>query len=581
MLSPAKKRLKTLSLAILAVFLFGALAITALAAVNHNKIILGLTIGCFKAQGIEKEKLSEVMAEQIANFNGQKITFIYNEKSWELSPADFGLTINANKTASLALAAGHGSFFKALKEQVETLLAGQDIALDYSIDKPTINRTLNLLSSIEIPVQDSSIKYDAQKNDFTILPAKNGLVIDQDKLMADILKIFSQPAQTVNLSLIEKKSLITEEKIQQVIDEAKQLVGNAPFFLQSTNATWRVDKAELADWISASPSSDNPEKAQLALDTEKIAEFLTPLAASINREPTNAKLASENGELKFAVLSQNGEKLNIANSAQKIAEDILAGKKNIYLITDSVAPQISNQNTQELGLLTLLGKGESNFSGSTTNRRINIKVGATKLNGFLIKPGEEFSFGQNIGEIDAANGWVPELVIKNRQTIPEYGGGLCQISTTLFRATINSGLKVTERHPHAYPVHYYDPPGFDATVYPPSPDLKFINDTPGHILLQTKIDGNKLFFEIYGTADGREVKIKGPTITQKNPDGSLKTILTQQIWRDGKLDREQVFRSSYNSPNLYPTVTATPTPTPTPIPIPTPTASQPTTIPTP
>ncbi|HRY52886.1 MAG TPA: VanW family protein [Candidatus Portnoybacteria bacterium] len=581
MFSLTKKRLKTSGLVFLAVFLFGALAITSLAAVNHDQVIIGLTIGGFKAQGIAKEKLSEVMAEQIANFNSQKITFIYNEKSWELSPADFGLTINANKTASLALAAGHGTFFKALKEQAETLFAGQDIALDYSIDKPTMNRALNLLSSIETPVQDSSIKYDAQKNDFTILPAKNGLVIDQEKLTKDILSTFSEPAQNIALLLVEKRSQITQDELQQVIEEAKTLVANAPYFLQTSNATWRVEKTELADWISATPSSDDPQKAQLILDTKKIADFLSPLAASINREPINAKLTSENGQLRFATLSQNGEKLNIDDSAQKIAADIIAGKKNVYLITDSIAPQISNQNTEELGLLTLLGKGESNFYGSTANRRINIKVGSTKLNGFLIKPGEEFSFGQNIGEIDAANGWVPELVIKNNQTIPEYGGGLCQVSTTLFRATINSGLKITERHPHAYPVKYYDPPGFDATVYPPSPDLKFINDTPGHILLQSRIEGNKLFFEIYGTDDGREVKIKGPTITQKNPDGSLKTILTQQIWRDGKLDREQVFRSSYKSASLYPTVTATPTPTPTPTPIPTPADSQPTIIPNP
>lgn len=539
--------------------IFG-LALTSLAAINYNKTILGLTLGGLKADGIDKDRLKQFLTSQTEKFNNQKISFVYGEKKWVLALSDFGVDINADKTASAALALGHGPIMTATAEQIKTLFAKQDLPLDYSLNSLKLNRSLDLFAAIQTPAKNSSLKYDPQKNDFVVLPAQSGAAVNRAKLIADILKAFGEPPQTVYLSLAEEKPLISEKEIEQVVEEAKQVINNAPYFLQSANATWRIDKAELADWISVSPSNNDPQKAQLALDVEEASNFLIPLAVTINREPTDAKLTSTNNELKFAVLSQNGEKLNVEASAQKIIVDILAGKKNIYLITDFIAPQISNQNTKELGLLTLLGKGESNFAGSPTNRRLNIKTGATKLNGFLIKPGEEFSFSQNIGAIDAPNGWVQELVIKNKQTIPEFGGGICQISTTLFRVAVNAGLKITERHPHAYPVHYYDPPGFDATVYPPSPDLKFLNDTPGHLLLQNKIEGNKLIFEIYGTNDGRQVKIKGPTITQKNPNGSLKTSLTQEIWRNGQLEQQQIFLSSYNSPSLYPIATATPTP---------------------
>jgi len=142
-------------------------------------------------------------------------------------------------------------------------------------------------------------------------------------------------------------------------------------------------------------------------------------------------------------------------------------------------------------------------------------------------------------------------VIKSGKLVYEYGGGVCQISTTLFRAAVNAGLKITERYPHAFPVRYYNPQGFDATVYPPHPDLRFINDTPGHILIQENIKGNQLTFELFGTLDGREIKIIGPTILQSNPDGSMKTVLYQEIWRDGTLERKQGFWSNYKSPNLY------------------------------
>jgi len=133
-----------------------------------------------------------------------------------------------------------------------------------------------------------------------------------------------------------------------------------------------------------------------------------------------------------------------------------------------------------------------------------------------------------------------------------------------FGAAMAAGLKITERYPHAYPVKYYNPQGFDATVYPPHPDLKFINDTPNYILLQAKIDGTKLTFEIYGTSDGRQVSLVGPKILYANTDGSMKTIMSQQIWRNGQMQREDFFPSLYRSPNLYPHPMTSPAPSPSP-----------------
>jgi vancomycin resistance protein YoaR len=170
----------------------------------------------------------------------------------------------------------------------------------------------------------------------------------------------------------------------------------------------------------------------------------------------------------------------------------------------------------------------------------------------LIKPEEEFSFNKIIGKVSPKKGYLPELVIKNNRTVAEYGGGLCQISTTCFRAALYSGLPITERRPHAYAVKYYNPQGTDATIYPPHPDLRFINDTPNYILIQTKIEGNILTFDFYGTDDGREVKIIGPYSYDKKRSGAMKAVVHQEIYRDGELDRKESFYSSYNSPALYP-----------------------------
>lgn len=130
----------------------------------------------------------------------------------------------------------------------------------------------------------------------------------------------------------------------------------------------------------------------------------------------------------------------------------------------------------------------------------------------LIAPGEEFSLVKALGEIDAAAGYLPELVIKNNRTIPEYGGGLCQVATTIFRSALDSGLNITARQNHSYRVSYYEPAGTDAAVYDPWPDVKFVNDTGNYILIQSRIDKNDIWFDFWGQSDGREATSTTPVV---------------------------------------------------------------------
>ena len=301
---------------------------------------------------------------------------------------------------------------------------------------------------------------------------------------------------------------------------------------------------------------DNKKITKIILNKEKIKNYLTSLSEKINSNPENGKIEiNEKGEIFLKENGKDGYTLDVEKSYDEILK-ILKNQGNDYyipLITNKTKPEISEENIKSLGIKEKIGTGESNFRGSTTNRIHNVKVATAKFHGVLIKPGEEFSFVKNLGDVDEENGYKKELVIKKNITVPEFGGGVCQVSTTMFRAALNSGLKITERHNHAYPVSYYNPPGSDATVYIPSPDLKFINDTEGYILIQSKIEGTKLFFDFYGQSDGRKVEIDGPKITEKTPDGKIKTVLYQKIKdKNDQLIREDSFKSLYNNHDNYP-----------------------------
>jgi len=261
------------------------------------------------------------------------------------------------------------------------------------------------------------------------------------------------------------------------------------------------------------------------------------------------------GRVEAFTLSRDGRYINVKNSSTEILATLDGLGKSVELEMDKVKAKIDTNEIENLGLTSLLATGSSDFSGSPSNRVHNIKIGAAKFNGIMLAPKEEFSFVKILGEVGPEEGYLPELVIKTNKTVPEYGGGICQVSTTAFRAAILTGLEIRERYPHSFPVKYYSPQGFDAAIYPPSPDLKFVNDTPSNLLIQTKIKGAKLYFEFYGTDDGRKVVLTGPEEYDKNPDGSMKAKLTRDIFdKDNNLIRTIVFRSNYKSPDLYPVV---------------------------
>ena len=295
---------------------------------------------------------------------------------------------------------------------------------------------------------------------------------------------------------------------------------------------------------------------QTNINKDLVRSYVEDLARRINRDPSDAKFQIENGKVATFSEAQEGIALDVTRSVETISDALnktLLSPQTITLPFESKKPELDYADVNNMGISSLVGEGTSNFKGSPKNRIHNIEVAIKRFNGTLIKPGEEFSFVKTLGDVDGDHGYLPELVIKQGVTEPEFGGGICQVSTTTFRAAIYSGLKITARRNHAYPVSYYNPQGMDSTVYVPQPDLKFINNTPGYILIQTKIEGTILTFDFYGTDDGRKTTIDGPRVFDKQPDGSMKATFTQHVAdADGKEFIDDVFNSSYNSPYRYP-----------------------------
>jgi len=541
------------------VFLIIIIFFFTLNTINADKLNWGMKIASISVSGLYSQEAQEKLESAIQEFLEKEFFLNYQNSQWQVNLQKLGVEIDISATINSGLNKNN------IWWQVISLF-GYNIKPIWTIDEEKLeNFFQENMASIHQPAQNASLVYDKEKEDFVITSSKEGMVIDKNKFKKQLIKIINNfQENNIELSLIKDKPEVLESETQKAKDKAKQLLEAIPFKLvitenKETEGVAIIDKETFLELINFEPvlDPDNPNNKILGLrtDQEKTKDYLITLAPLINRDPVDAQLTIKNNRVIAFALSQDGIKLEIKENVPIISQGLLKSPTGgkIELKINKTKPKITTDSINNLGITALLAKGVSNFSGSPQSRVHNINIGAVKFNGVLIKPDEEFSFNDTLGEVGPEQGYKPELVIKKDKTIPEYGGGLCQVSTTMFRAAVRAGLEITQRYPHAFPVKYYNPQGFDATIYPPFPDLRFINNTSNNILIQTEITGYDLIFEFYGTDDGRKIEIDGPYQYDIKEDGSMKARLTQKVYdKYGDLIINRTFYSNYKSPALYP-----------------------------
>jgi len=284
------------------------------------------------------------------------------------------------------------------------------------------------------------------------------------------------------------------------------------------------DMEQVKDFVTV----DNLE----GVDILKLKDYLNrKIAPDIAREKEDVEITLDaEGKPVFAGHGIYGRKLDTDQAAfllKKAIEEKL-NYVNLPLVKDYPVVTLP-QTLKDQGITELVSSGETDFKGSPPNRINNVLTGLAKFNGAFVKQGEEFVFGNVLGPVDDTTGYKKELVIKGDRTVPDFGGGLCQVSTTLYRAILSGGFPVTKRKNHTYAVSYYLPIGLDATVYPPTVDLKFINDSPGALLMQSFTVGSKAYWNLYGTRDQRTVHLIGPYYRDQTPPPPPKTEYTAKL----------------------------------------------------
>ena len=238
------------------------------------------------------------------------------------------------------------------------------------------------------------------------------------------------------------------------------------------------------------------------------------IARQFDRESRSVTSRREGEQVIFDGVGLPGRRVNLSEAAQLTVEALTRGITDISLPVSVLQPKVDvlDADLQDGGILEVVAVGESDYRGSPLARQHNIATGLSRFNGHIIPQGTTFSFNEVLGPVGPSTGYKQELVIKGDKTLPDYGGGLCQVSTTAYRGVWEYGFPIQQRINHSYSVRYYFPQGTDATIYPPYKDMQFLNDSPGDLLIQTHHEDGRAYFIYYGTRDGRQTELMGPYV---------------------------------------------------------------------
>ena len=554
--------------------------------VYAGRIFPGVSVAGVDLSGMAPSDAALKLNQALSFSTTGKVLFRDGEKAWVATPAQLGMVFDPSSSAVTAYKLGRsGGLFGALAGQIRAGGAGVSVPPVIVFDQRVAYQYLSQISTqVNQPLMEASLKLEG-----TNVVTQPGQVGRDLKIDATLVYLAAQ-LQTFSDGEVP---LVVQELQPQLLDVSAQAdtarqILSQPLTLTVPNANgtdsgpYIYNPEVIANLVIAQRVQNGDQQSvQVILNPRGLRDLLVPVKTQVDRFPSDAKFIFNDQTLQLDVMQESsvGREMDIDASIKAINEAVARGEHTVSLVVNEAQPRVAATATgQELGITQLVWSETSYFYGSSSERMQNIEAAARQYHGLLVAPGETFSMGEHLGDVSLDNGFAEALIIYGGRTIKGVGGGVCQVSTTLFRAVFNAGFPIVERTPHAYRVSYYeqnagggvDPrlAGLDATVYFPLVDFKFTNDSPYWILMETYMGSSSLTWKFYSTSDGRSVTYdtSGPTnvvtapspLFEENPElnkNEMKQVdwaangadvnVTRTVWKNGAVFFQDTVTTHY------------------------------------
>lgn len=442
--------------------------------------------------------------------------------AWTVPATQLGWSLDTQAELDAAFQASND---RSLIQKVQTMLGQapvQNLPLVQKVDAAQAKAALATLTAAQnVTAKDAAIVFD--KTRYTVKAGTVGTAVQLDAAVQNFVQ--HPELRALSLEVLASQPRYTTAALQTLVEQGNALVRPISVKLGSGGTAFTLTALQVANlyWVRV---------GGLELDQDTLAVKVKQIASTVDQPAQNARYALKGGAL-VKVAEQPGLVSDPAQTRTLLAQAVLDPKISSIVLTPKVSqPTLKLADLPDASKLTLIASGKSTYYHSSAARRVNVSNAAAKINGSVVAPGDNFSFLDSLGGISPENGFVTGLIISAGRTVDGLGGGVCQVSTTTFRALYQAGLPVVERNQHAYRVGYYEPQvGFEAAVYDPGKDLKMKNDTGGPILIKTVNDDahSTLTVQVWGLPQTRTVSVSPATILSHTAHPAAKYIPSSDL----------------------------------------------------
>ncbi len=519
---------------------------------------LGVGIGAY-----ERKEATGQLQGIFQSYALTPLTLRYQNQEWKATPREIGLQFDVDSTVEAAFDVGRdGSVAeRALQQWKLAREKTVEIPPVLAVDRARLDAYLQQLAKqIDRPTLDSNLLIQpGLKPQMT--GSKSGRRLDVQQAGETIQQtLLSMASGPLDLPVEEVAPKVAEADLQAAKTQVEQML-SGPVVLKHQERTWTVEANALAGMLSLSKSG---EKVSAKLDNTKLEAFLKEIAKEIDVEPQDARFEGAPGPLRPIRESRDGRRTDVKAAAESVQSQVATSNRTITLPVKVTAPAVSSADPGSLQIKELIQDVTTDYYGGAPARMWNIELAAKKLNGIVVMPGKTFSMNKEMGATTLAVGFKIGFGITTTgagnefATVPTVAGGICQVATTLFQSVFWAGFALEERVPHLYWIARYGQPpygmkGLDATVDQVfdaqgrlinEVDLKFTNNTRTPILIQSRTDGKKLSFSLYGQKPNWKVEISEPKIedvvksdpadvNEEDPNEPVGSRIQTEVAQDG------------------------------------------------
>jgi vancomycin resistance protein YoaR len=479
---------------------------------HTDRIFTGVTVAGAPVGGMTRARAVDHLQQKLTPYPFPPVRVEYEGKQWILSSAQIAPQVDLMAAVNESYLVGRSEGgFSWITSQFQALLGLRNIQPVMRFDEGLVRQQVN-----QIAAEVQQPGRAAMQVGTLSLPAQAGVEVDVDTATRLVFNAL-EGQQVATISLPTQAVQPPDAAPVSPISSGQQVAWQ-PITLRHAESglMMALDGATLA---KVAPTADAAQ-----LDEAALRAVVEGWAAQIAIPAQDARLRFNTATAQVEVIHASvvGRRLNVDETIEIIRQALATHQTQSPLPVEAVAPVVDSNRIAEMGIRELVASGSSYFKGSSQARMRNIEVATDKFVGVVIPPGGIFSFNKLVETVSAANGFEDSAIIWGDQTMVGVGGGVCQVSTTVFRAAMNAGFPIVERYNHGYVVSWYGAPGMDATIFTPTVDFKFRNDTKAYLLVQPSTDtiNGVNTFNFYGTKPSRQVTISDPIITDVKDPGA-------------------------------------------------------------